>query len=364
MSTSTSENSIAISFANAKLTQADLNNNITSQSFLFTDNILTASFNVLQRTLDCPAHQVALLSPNEAQFCYALRQADVHNSPDWDQDYESLIETLADKHFVILPINDGSFGGHNPPNPDGDADQRNVDADTTDDGIKGKHWTLVVADCRGAILKARHFDSFCTNPNDVTLNRIVAEGTMHGLRHLLEARHRPYQIQHIPFREPYTGYDFLLYVKTPHQVGDKGLDLAACGPFVWALASWFAGRFCDGTNEGLGISGFVRRKGNFKNGNFKSEAVRQRIREALEKHRDQLIGIWNTAEFEFISAMEGTGSNRETEDTIQATLGSLGADNSSSMANTASGGNDANNRHGHNDEDNLFNRLAVDQNGW
>lgn len=216
--------------------------------------------------------------------------------PQWCQngDCNSLIERLVGKAIVIIPINDGSILEH-------DSTGENP---IVEDGIgRGKHLSLVVASCAGTILRARHFDFFCRNADIVTPNRIVAEETMHGLRRLLEAQHRGDYQREIPLRT-YEGYDFLTYVKTPHQVGDGGIDMGACGPFVWALGSWFAERWCSSHSTKLGLIEFKRKKRFFKKRffrkskkgefRFKAAAVRKQIFDAVEEERkllDKRIGI-------------------------------------------------------------------------
>ena len=204
-----------------------------------------------------------------------------------------LIEKLAGKTYVIIPINDGLL-------PDHHRIMSTHDSLDQDEGAgKGKHWGLVVANCDGNVLQARHYDSCSTGAKPITHNRIVAEETMHGLRHLLEAEYQGGHWKAVNFRT-YYGYEFTTYVETQFRVATDDENMSACGPFVWALGKWFAERLSINGPIELALRKFEHKKEYFDAQIFRAAYVRKCIFDTIETEIKLMMDAFGTADHELI----------------------------------------------------------------
>ncbi|KAF1971950.1 hypothetical protein BU23DRAFT_168189 [Bimuria novae-zelandiae CBS 107.79] len=310
MSSSEDGTEPVITFPYAELRMTDLDK-ITEPSSWFTDRVITVFLAILERTYDCPTHHIALVNCIFAQWCYTSGTSDVGTADYWTG-YAPLLDKLAEKDFVIIPISDGLMQRGTEDDNDGWEDCSYLLSDGAQE--TGKHWSLVVADIRGQILKAKHFDSNCTDPNNVSDNRIAAECVMHGLRRALECNVAEIR------RAPYEGYQFTLFAWTPHQLMDNACmtDGGACGLFICGFAEEFvkklSSRSTNCKKKELNFRGIVKRK---RSPCFDSELLREYVRNAVEAERVKLVGACGTAIHDKIRENIMIGSSTVDEEAIE-----------------------------------------------
>ncbi|KAF2249043.1 hypothetical protein BU26DRAFT_604966 [Trematosphaeria pertusa] len=240
----------------------------------FTDDIINMSFDLLGNVLKCDKHRIALSYTLYARNCYEIgkHMADVKKSKggtskdenagdfDWKY-YKSSMRKFAERDFIILPINDGyvkeTYG-------------------SSKDGV-GTHWSVIVADCRGEVLRARYLDSLCRDPKRATANVKVARLAVQGLYKLLRR----------------VGYPFIrlesdVEVETPHQKRHNRCHKdggGACGPFVWAITKEISQFIVDCEDDGVQVPDLKLPQGFAEIWDWDSEDTRRVIQSLVVRGR-------------------------------------------------------------------------------
>ncbi|KAF1843023.1 uncharacterized protein K460DRAFT_356806 [Cucurbitaria berberidis CBS 394.84] len=219
---------------------------ITQPGDWFDDEIITASFAILDRMLSCNKQRIALLDPWSANGLYKY-QHEVGNLPLTDY---MITEKCRDKDFIIIPISDG-FSNMRETGID-DEKRRKLEDNMREEGYTeemiasimqsdvqygdeedklGSHWSVLIVDCRGASLKGVYFDSF--SPNGYKPSIEVAIDALEGLSKSLA--HEQAGTYH---QKP----TFTIDQNAPNQGTDNACTAdknGACGAFVWAISKEF-----------------------------------------------------------------------------------------------------------------------------
>jgi hypothetical protein len=154
---------------------------------------------------------------------------------------KQLVSKITDKHFLIIPISDGSekrllAGRANDTirelEQDGYTDaeiqmialSKDIDVSQT-----GRHWSVAVVDCRHKALNIRYFDSYGVNGHQENLKALP--DVLFGLHYIFENIRREYH--------DFTRTNVEVDENVPSQWTDNPCTddkAGACGPFVYAIA--------------------------------------------------------------------------------------------------------------------------------
>jgi hypothetical protein len=126
----------------------------------FSDNAMSVTLQLLEEITACGQHSIAVAQYLQAQNCYTIGTRAIENID--MRSYDHLIEKLRGKRFIILPVCDGYQQVQR---------QRDATHFITEGGL---HWSLIVADVSGDVIKGMHFDpySYTHSMNQSTANRV------------------------------------------------------------------------------------------------------------------------------------------------------------------------------------------------
>ncbi|KAF2502566.1 hypothetical protein BU16DRAFT_554621 [Lophium mytilinum] len=165
------------------------------------DNVIAVAFELLGIWTSCNEKGVYLMNPTDARaLCQIGIKDDQLSSHEDLSGLEKVRDSLMDKHWVFIPINDGY-------------EQTFSD----DEGFHGTHWCLLAIDL--VLKKSYYIDSMAT-PLWKTAAYVDA-----GLQRLLGIREK---------------FTYLKVKNTPKQGQQNDsatVDPGACGPFFYAVAA-------------------------------------------------------------------------------------------------------------------------------
>lgn len=264
----TSKN-MCLESANASLHEPSLFT-ITQTGFggWFQDEIIDMSFDFLERILDCQKHRIALSNVSwacemfktgeHAVGCSNLGLEKYYELPHWDME---AVAKLTDKDFLVFPVSDGYPANLHHGWPAKAAAFRHIE----DTGQRGRHWSVLLIDCRTRNMQAHSLDSLDNKPGmhreyfDTVTQRFrdmrsdnykVAECITKGLEVLLNS-HIPGVCKKI---------DLTFDTCTPHQSHQNTSrhcnSGGACGPFVYLavkeIVQYIVECYADNKSEAIG----------------------------------------------------------------------------------------------------------------